>query len=329
MAVTRRPRRGATELAAAALSLLFCARCNVYNASLLGTQGTDEGGNAPIGRSGSSGTTAGGNAGSRVAGAAGNDGSAGGGAGAPMAAAGMIENGGTTGSAGAAGNDTASGGGGTGGASGNAGGNASGAGGNAAGTGGSAAGSAGSATQSANGCAKLSVPLDDAADKAHFVISLTSPVDLSGATLTMRLYVQAGMGGSIFNYVQDSGTYHFLGVATAQRRQLSSFSGWSTVTWDVGAEPDAAATGIVKTSIKNIGIELSAQPSTNWTNPTIVYIDSILVTTPALSFTLDATSSVNSTPMTTSASGQALWLNSGTLDTTAASAALSWQATCP
>ena len=339
--MTRRTRRGTAELAAGALSLLFCARCNVYDASLLGAQGTDVGGNAPIGRSGSSGTTAGGdsgNAGGHHAGAAGNDSSAGGSSGAPIAAAGMIENGGRTGSAGKAGSDTVSGGAGVGGASGasgNAGGTGGtgGTGGNAAGTGGAAAGSAGSGvggtTQSANGCAKLSVPLDDAADKAHFAISLTSPVDLSGATLTMRLYVQAGVGGSIFNYVQDSGTYHFLGVATAQRHLLSSFSGWSTVTWDVGAEPDAAATGIVKTSIKNVGIELSAQPSTNWTNPTIVYIDSILVTTPALSFTLDATSSVNSTPMTTSASGQALWLNSGTLDTTAASAALSWQATCP
>ena len=87
--------------------------------------------------------------------------------------------------------------------------------------------------------------------------------------------------------------------------------------------------GLVITSIKNVGIELSAQPSSNWTNPTIVYIDSILVTTPSLSFTLDATSSVYSTPTTTSASGQALWLNSGTLDTTAVGASLSWQATCP
>jgi hypothetical protein len=190
-------------------------------------------------------------------------------------------------------------------------------------------GAAGGTTQMANGCAKLSVPIDAASDKAHFVISLTSPADLSGATISMRLYVQAGAGGSIFNYVQDSGTYHFLGVPGAQRRLLSGSSGWSTVSWNVGAEPDAAGTGIVKTSIKNIGIELNAQPSTTWSSPTIVYIDSLTVTSPALSFTFDATASVSPTPMTMNASGQALWLNSGATDTTATEAMLSWQPTCP
>ena len=188
-------------------------------------------------------------------------------------------------------------------------------------------GSGGSAT--ANGCAVLSVPLDSATDKAHFVISLASPTDLSHATISMHLYVRAGSGGSIFNYVQDSGTYHFFAVVPAQRSALSSFSGWSTVTWDVGAQPDSAATGIVKTSIKNIGIELGAQPSSSWTSPTIIYIDSIAVATPTLSFTFDASSSVYPTPTTTAAAGQALWLNSGTVDTTAVGVTLGWQATCP
>jgi len=195
--------------------------------------------------------------------------------------------------------------------------------------GGAGASGAGGVVQTASGCAKLSVPLDATSDKAHFLISLTSTADLSGATLSMRVYVQAGQGGTIFNYVQDSGTYHFLGVPDAQRRSISSSSGWSTISWNVGAEPDSAGTGIVKTSIKNIGIELNAQPSSAWVNPTIVYVDSISVTNPTLSFTFDATASVNPTPSTTNAAGQALWLNSGTSDTTATGATLSWQATCP
>ncbi|HEY3254900.1 MAG TPA: hypothetical protein VGJ91_13160, partial [Polyangiaceae bacterium] len=131
---------------------------------------------------------------------------------------------------------------------------------------------AGGAAPIASGCAKLSVPLDDAGDKAHFVISLTSPADLSGASISMRFYVQAGAGGTIFNYVQDSGTFHFLGVPTAQRHPLGSANGWETLSWNVGAEPDSAGTGIVKTSIKNIGIEINALPSSAWSNPTIVYV---------------------------------------------------------
>jgi len=173
------------------------------------------------------------------------------------------------------------------------------------------------------------VALDDVGDKTHYVISLNSPADLSNATISMRVYVQAGAGGTIFNYVQDSGTYRFFGVPSAQRHPLGSTNAWVTLSWNVGAQPDSTGTGIVKTSIKNIGIELIAQPSSAWSNPTIVYVDSLTVTSPALSFTFDATASVNPTPTTTSPSGQALWLNSGSTDTTAAGSALSWQATCP
>jgi hypothetical protein len=173
------------------------------------------------------------------------------------------------------------------------------------------------------------VPLTSASDKAHIVISLTSPADLSQATISMRVYVQAGAGGSLFNYVQDSGTYHFFGVPVAQRSALSNISGWTTVTWAVGAASDSGASGIVKTSIKNIGIEVTAQPSSSWSNPTIIYIDSLTISTPALSFTFDATGSVYPTPTATSASGQALWVNSGATDTTAVGVTVSWQATCP
>ena len=172
------------------------------------------------------------------------------------------------------------------------------------------------------------MPIDDAGDKAHFVISLTSPADLSGATISMRFYVQAGAGGTIFNYVQDSRSFNFLGVPDAQRHLLGTTGAWETLSWNVGAEPDSAGTGIVKTSIKNIGIELNAQPSSVWSNPTIVYLDSLTVTSPALSFTFDATASVNPTPTTTSP-GQVLWLNIYPTDTTATASTLSWQDTCP
>jgi hypothetical protein len=212
----------------------------------------------------------------------------------------------------------------------NGGGTAGGTGGTIAGSGGAggavggAVGGAGGATPPASGCAKLSVPLDDAGDKAHFVISLASATDLSGATISMRFYVQAGQGGTLFNYVQDSGAYRFLGVPAANRQALSSASGWSTVSWKVGAEPDSAGTGIVKTSIKNIGIEINAQPSTAWSNPTVVFVDSVTVQSPALSFVFDASSSVS-----TSSTSGAIWLNSNSSDTTASGSAVIWQATCP
>src|SRR5206468_432422 len=152
-------------------------------------------------------------------------------------------------------------------------------------------------------------------DKAHFVITLTSLADFSSATVSMRVYVQSGSGGTVFNYVQDSGN-HFFGVPVANRPVLGSFSGWTTMAWNVGAQPDSDATGIVKTSIKRIGIEVNAAPSSLWADPTVVYVDSITVKTPTLSFTFDAASSITAST-TADPAGQLLWLASNTLDTTA------------
>jgi len=303
----------------ASLLLLASLDCSVYDSSLLGNGGP--GGARAMGGSGTSGTTGGADTTSGAGGEPELGGSAAGaGFGGLIGMAGSSETGGAEMGGSAAGSPEAEAG---------KGGSPAVSGGTSGTSGGAGASGAGGVVQTASGCAKLSVPLDATSDKAHFVISLTSTADLSGATLSMRVYVQAGQGGTIFNYVQDSGTYHFLGVPDAQRRSISSSSGWSTISWNVGAEPDSAGTGIVKTSIKNIGIELNALPSSAWVNPTIVYIDSISVTNPTLSFTFDATASVSPTPSTTNAAGQALWLNSGTSDTTATGATLGWQAMCP
>ncbi len=325
MVVSLQRRPPIANLSLAALSLVLMLRCNVYDDSLLGNDQSVVGGSASVTHSGTSGTTAAGSAGrAGIAGELETDGGANdAGSGGLLEAAGAVETGGSETSGGTAGSANVGGtaNGGTGGAiAGSAG-----AGSTIAGSTGSggATGGTGGANQTASGCAKLSVPLDDAGDKAHFVITLASTADLSGATISMRYYVPKPQGGSIFNYVQDSGTYHFLGVPTANR-QLLSATGWSTVSWNVGAEPDAASTGIVKTSIKSIGIELNAQPSATWTNPTVVYVDSLTVQSPALSFTFDANSSVS-----TSNTTGALWLNSNSLDTTATGSTVTWLTSCP
>jgi hypothetical protein len=331
-----------TRVAACALPILASVGCDVYDPSLLRGGVSDLGRGGDTSQSGTGGTADEANAGTEDGGVAGGTGVSGGSSGANLGgltgAGGAVDRGGTGGTSASGGADT---GGtmGTGGSSSAGIGGSAGSGGGAgiggtAGIGGGAGGppnggGGGGAGASASGCATLTVPLNGAADKAHFVISLTAPADLSHATISMHLYVRAGSGGSIFNFVQDSGTYHFFGVTPAQRAALSSFSGWSTITWDVGAQADTGATGIVKTSIKNIGIEIGAQPSSSWTDPTIVYVDSVSVTTPTLSFTFDGSSSVDTTPTTTAATGQALWVNSGAMDTTAVGVTLGWQATCP
>jgi hypothetical protein len=344
----------ATRAAKAAAVILTAVSCSVYDASLLGSGPAEGGSSGTNSAAGSAGQVS-------AAGRSGSAGTANGGASAGdagmMDTAGAMELGGDTGEGGSTGGSGTAGKGGSGaGAGGNAGsggtvagsggtvagsggtaagsgGTTAGSGGTAAGSGGTVAGSGGTAGGSAGvtGCAKLSVPMDDSGDRAHFVISLTSAADLSSATtgiVSMRLFVQAGAAGTVFNYVQDS-QFHYFGVTTALRPSLKGVSGWQTLTFNVGAQA-AGTSGIVKTDIRRIGIEINAAPDTaGWSNPTVVYVDSITVMTPALSFPLDTAATVSTTPTGSDVSGQVMWPHNGSTDTTAANVTLSWVATCP
>lgn len=174
-------------------------------------------------------------------------------------------------------------------------------------------------TPSATGCAKLSVPLNESTDKSHFVIALNATQDLTTGTISVRFYVKSGAAGSILPYVQDA-SFGFLGRDPAE---LSSFSGWSVITWDVGAQTGT----ITKNNIRRVGVEINAAPdSEDWSDPTVVYLDSITVKT--TSFPFDATGSVSTTASSTDQGGQVLWFNNGSTDSTA-TGAVTWQATCP
>jgi hypothetical protein len=337
----------ATRVAKAAAVILTAVSCSVYDASLIGggpAPGT--GGNGSAGHSGVAGQmNAGGHAG--VAGKPVENGGAGGSssgdggmsdtAGAMDAAGEGPEGGtaggsGTAGSAGSAGSSGANGGrGGSGGSAGSTAGGGGTLGGGSGGSGGTAAGAGTGGAPPVTGCAKLSVPMDDTNDRVHFVISLSSAIDLSSMTtgiVTMHLYVEAGAAGTIFNYVQDS-QYHYFGVTTASRPALSSLSGWQTLSFPVGAQP-VGSTAIVKTDIRRIGIEINAAPDTaGWSKPTVVYIDSIAVVSPALSFPFDTTATVSTTPTGSDVAGQVLWQHNGSSDTTTTGVTLTWQNACP
>jgi hypothetical protein len=317
--------------------ILVAWSCSVYDASLLGNDRPSVGGASPdvghAGRVGDGGAKAG------RGGAAGKPGGEGGANDESSGDAGMLDSagaphaGGQSSEGGTAGADGTTAGGTAGSATAGDGTTGSGSSGGSGGSGGSrpanggaAGGSGTGGNASAMGCAKLKVPIDDANDKAHFVVSFPSAIDLSAsnAIVSMRLYVQAGLGGTIFNYVQDS-QFHFFGVTTAMRPTLSGISGWQTLNFSVGAQA-AGSSGIVKTDIRHIGIEINAMPSTVWSNPTIVYVDSITVPTRALSVPFNAASSVNTTPTDSAVAGQVMWQHT---DSTANGTTLSWQATCP
>jgi hypothetical protein len=112
-----------------------------------------------------------------------------------------------------------------------------------------------------------------------------------------------------------------------QLRDFSGIDGWTTLTWDLSAE--ASTSPLDKTKVRRLGLEITGAGATSWTNPMVVYLDSITVTTPALSFPFDATASVYATATSSHTADTALWLNNSSSDTTATGSTVSWLTSCP
>ncbi|HEY3498565.1 MAG TPA: hypothetical protein VGK73_27935 [Polyangiaceae bacterium] len=205
-----------------------------------------------------------GGGGGNVAGSAGAAGSAGGGAGAGAGGSAGVSGGGSGGTSGIGGTS------GAGGSSGTSG---------SAGSGGS--GGSGETCTGATGCARLSVPLTGATQRTFFVIDLPSLTNFTSATLSFRVLPVFASGGRILAFVQHGGTppgdYNLI---QGGLRTLSSLSGWTTVTWDVGATVPGFT--FDKSVIKRIGIEVSGGGSTSWNDPTVLYLDSITITGPSV-----------------------------------------------
>lgn len=308
-------------------------------------------GSAAAGSSGTGGTSGKGNGGSSGA-SSGRGGTSGGsgGAGATSGTGGTDELGGmgaeggeagmgpTTGGASGTGGQGGTGGtggagaGGTAGTGGSSGAGTGGTGGAGAGSGGAGAGSGGTGgAATMSGCAKLTVPLNASTDQARFPISYSGATNLSaaGTTMTIVLYVANGNGGAIAPYVQDT-SYNILRSATPL---ALSNTGWRTIVWNVSTEP-VGTTGIVLTSILRIGLQIWANGATSGlVDPSNVFIDSIIVNTPSVSYPFATSGTVNTTPVSSN-EGQpgVMWLNNYTEDTlpeTLTGTALAWAATCP
>jgi hypothetical protein len=244
-------------------------------------------------------------------------GSAGAGAGGQGGAggAGAMAGSGATGGAGAGG--AGAGGAGAGGA-GAGGSGAAGAGAGGAGAGG-VAGSAGGETCS--GCARLSVPLAASGDRAHFTLLLPADTDLSAATITFRVAKIAGTGGTFRGYIQE-GSPNYASQGATGTTIASMSTGMQDIAWSIAS----AGTAADKTRIRRIGIEIVGTGGSSWTNPTVLYVDRIVVTGSSLSpatYPFGTASTVHTTPTEQGPTG-ALYLNSHSGDTTVTGAAISW-----
>jgi len=281
-----------------------------------GDQGSGGSSGAGLGGGGAGGGGTGGTGGTSGAGAGG----VGGASGAGTGGAGGTSGAGTGGAGGAGTGGT--GGAGAGGTGGAGAGGTGGAG--AGGTGGAGAGGAGSGGtgEVCTGCARLSVALDAADERAHYCLTLSGLTDFSAATITFRVARLAGTGGEFLGYIQHGGTPDYLYVESAHTQISSIGTSLSNIVWDV-----STVTGTFdKTVIARIGIEVTSEGSSAWTNPTVLYIDSVTVTgsNPAIAaWTFDTSATVYTTPVNSYGTGP-IWLNNYSADTTAAGSAISW-----
>jgi hypothetical protein len=143
-------------------------------------------------------------------------------------------------------------------------------------------------------------------------------MNFSSAVITMRVYREAGSGGQIKGYVQHSGSPDFLQLFQSTPVELASLDGWEDVVWNVGTQTSTYDKGIVG----RVGVQITGAGATSWTNPTVVYIDSITVTgVTAGPWRFDASGSI-STTLATSAAAGVLFCNSG--DNPVAGSAVRW-----
>jgi hypothetical protein len=165
------------------------------------------------------------------------------------------------------------------------------------------------------------VPLAASTDKAHFTIGLTSATDFRTATITFRVARYAGTGGWFKGYIQE-GSPNYLYQDSVETPIASIGTSMQTITWDVAT----AGTTADKSIISRIGIEISGAGASSWTNPTVIYVDSITVTGATLtisSFPFATSSTVYATPTSSGPNG-AIWLNDYSGDTNVTGAAVTW-----
>jgi hypothetical protein len=158
-----------------------------------------------------------------------------------------------------------------------------------------------------DGCAALSVPLTAETHKANYVITLPGPTNFGNAVITYRVFKRAGTGGEIKGYIQHGGVPDYAQLFQSAALRLSDMDGWQDLVWNVGAETAAYDKAIVA----RVGIQVTGRASTAWTNPTVIWVDSIRVTGPSVGpWPFDDQASV-APSATLSANPNVLWRNSG------------------
>ncbi len=137
-------------------------------------------------------------------------------------------------------------------------------------------GGGGTVAESCSGCARLSVPLMEVDSFTQYQVDLGDAVDLSAATITFHVCRVAGSGGVFQPQVsEDSGyTGNYDGGDTNIADIMDCNDGFEDIVFTAAG----GGGSFPATSVTHIGIQIhSGNVAVAWTNPTVIYVDSITV----------------------------------------------------
>jgi hypothetical protein len=150
------------------------------------------------------------------------------------------------------------------------------------------------------------------------VIVLPSLADFRDAVITYRVFKHAGSGGRLRPYVQHGGSPDYYQLFKSAPEPLNATGEWEDIVWNVSAEAGSFDLSVVA----SIGLQVSGAGSSQWTNPTEIYLDSITVSSSSAGpWTFDSEESIVSTT-TTDASPNLIWCNGN--DSPVAGSSIDW-----
>jgi hypothetical protein len=147
----------------------------------------------------------------------------------------------------------------------------------------------------AHGLAVFTVPLSATGQIQRYADHPPTAWDLAGKAVFVRLYAPGATGGIVVVYLSDNSSNEGPSV-TVNLSQLAD--GWMDVALlGIVDQPAAGGGGTFSAEqVKQVTIEVQAGGSTSWTNPTVVYVDSVR----SSDVTIDDTFDTSVSPMISS-----------------------------
>ncbi|HKO50523.1 MAG TPA: hypothetical protein VJV79_22525 [Polyangiaceae bacterium] len=136
---------------------------------------------------------------------------------------------------------------------------------------------------SAAGVAVLSTPLTTAAQSMRFANPFPLDIGLEGASLTVRAYAPGATGGTLNIFLSDFGSHFSPTVIITPLATVSQK--WTDIT-----VPIASLDAFDANNAKQVNVEVHSGSTGPWTNPTVVYVDSIRSSNLLVNETFDTSS---------------------------------------